>query len=122
MRRFWCRNLWDTYDYLSRDSQQPTSEALDPNTGKDEADVGLIGLYPNTWLNGHIRWPSWLDNSVAGGIPSGMPVFESLVKECEEEASMEGDFVRNHAKPVGTISYFFRYQSARHKLGLNCKV
>lgn len=53
-------------------------------------------------------WPSWLDNSVAGGIPSGMPVFESLVKECEEEASMQADIVRNHAKPVGTISYFFR--------------
>ncbi|KAG2159308.1 NUDIX hydrolase domain-like protein [Suillus bovinus] len=54
-------------------------------------------------------WPSWLDNSVAGGIPSGMSVFESLVKECEEEASIEADIVRNHAKPVGAISYFFRY-------------
>lgn len=54
-----------------------------------------------------------MDNSVAGGIPSGMPVFESLVKECEEEASMEADIVRNYAKPVGAISYFFRYRSAR---------
>jgi hypothetical protein len=43
-----------------------------------------------------------------------MPIFESLVKECEEEASMEADIVRNHAKPVGTISYFFRYRSAMH--------
>ncbi|OAX42221.1 hypothetical protein K503DRAFT_734048 [Rhizopogon vinicolor AM-OR11-026] len=53
-------------------------------------------------------WPSWLDNSVAGGISSGMPIFESLVKECAEEASIDADIVRNHAKPVGAVSYFFR--------------
>jgi len=39
-----------------------------------------------------------------------MPIFESLVKECEEEASIDADIVMNHAKPVGAISYFFRYR------------
>ncbi|KAG5220443.1 nudix hydrolase [Salix suchowensis] len=43
------------------------------------------------------------------GIPSGIGVFESLVKESMEEASLEEDLVRQHARAVGSISYFFRY-------------
>ena len=39
-----------------------------------------------------------------------MTVFESLVKECMEEASIEADIVRKHTRAVGSISYFFRYQ------------
>ncbi|KAJ7099863.1 nudix hydrolase 20 [Mycena crocata] len=53
-------------------------------------------------------WPGYLDNTVAGGIPSGMPIFEALVKECMEEASLAEDLVRAHTRAVGCISYFFR--------------
>ncbi|KAJ3874201.1 NUDIX hydrolase domain-like protein [Lentinula edodes] len=53
-------------------------------------------------------WPGYLDNTVAGGIPSGMGVFESLVKECMEEASITADVVRKYTRCVGSISYFFR--------------
>ncbi|EGO01178.1 hypothetical protein SERLA73DRAFT_167310 [Serpula lacrymans var. lacrymans S7.3] len=53
-------------------------------------------------------WGGYLDNSVAGGIPSGMPIFESLVKESMEEASIAEDIVRGYAKSVGAVSYFFR--------------
>ncbi|KAJ7119714.1 NUDIX hydrolase domain-like protein [Mycena epipterygia] len=53
-------------------------------------------------------WPGYLDNTVAGGIPSGMPIFEALVKECMEEASLCEDLVRAHTRAVGCISYFFR--------------
>ncbi|KAF7291320.1 Thiamine pyrophosphokinase [Mycena indigotica] len=53
-------------------------------------------------------WPGYLDNTVAGGIPAGMPIFEALVKECMEEASLEEDLVREHARAVGCISYYFR--------------
>jgi hypothetical protein len=55
-----------------------------------------------------LRWPGYLDNSVAGGITSGMGPFESIVKESMEEASLEETIVRKHAKSVGAISYFFR--------------
>jgi hypothetical protein len=55
------------------------------------------------------RWPGYLDNTVAGGIPSGMPVFESLVKECMEEASIPGDIARKHIRGAGAISYFLRF-------------
>ncbi|KAH7919390.1 hypothetical protein BV22DRAFT_1023067, partial [Leucogyrophana mollusca] len=53
-------------------------------------------------------WPGYLDNSVAGGLPSGMGPFESIVKESMEEASIEAQIVEKHAKSVGSISYFFR--------------
>lgn len=53
-------------------------------------------------------WPGYLDNTVAGGIPSGMSPFESLVKECMEEASLPDDLVRDRIKATGAISYFFR--------------
>jgi len=53
-------------------------------------------------------WPGYLDNTVAGGIPSGMGIFESVVKESMEEASIDQDFVERHAKSAGAVSYFFR--------------
>ncbi|KAG9083615.1 hypothetical protein FS749_005890 [Ceratobasidium sp. UAMH 11750] len=59
-------------------------------------------------------WPGMLDNSVAGGIPHGMTPFESMVKECEEEASLSEEVSRKLLKTVGAVSYFF--QNARGNL------
>ncbi|KAG6901825.1 hypothetical protein C0995_007532 [Termitomyces sp. Mi166 len=53
-------------------------------------------------------FPGLLDNTVAGGIPSGMSMFESMVKECMEEASIPDHIVRKYACTVGGISYFYR--------------
>ncbi|GJJ14644.1 hypothetical protein Clacol_008910 [Clathrus columnatus] len=53
-------------------------------------------------------WPLCLDNSVAGGIPHGFTPFESLIKECEEEASLDASLVKAHAIPCGAVSYYFR--------------
>lgn len=50
-----------------------------------------------------------MDNSVAGGIPSGMPKFESIVKESMEEASIAEEIVRKYARSVGSVSYYNRY-------------
>lgn len=41
---------------------------------------------------------------VAGGIPGGAGVLETLVRECEEEASIAPELARS-AKAVGTIRY-----------------
>lgn len=54
------------------------------------------------------RWPGFLDNTIAGGIPSGMSPFESLVKEAMEEGSLQEDVVRKHTRAVGSISYFYQ--------------
>ncbi|KAI5846052.1 NUDIX hydrolase domain-like protein [Tricharina praecox] len=51
-------------------------------------------------------YPSMLDNTVAGGIASGMTVFETLIKESAEEASLPESLVREKARCVGLVSYF----------------
>lgn len=48
-----------------------------------------------------------LDNAVAGGIASGESPFESLVRECQEEASLSEQLVRERAKACGAVTYFY---------------
>jgi 8-oxo-dGTP pyrophosphatase MutT (NUDIX family) len=48
-----------------------------------------------------------LDNAVAGGIASGESPFESLVRECGEEASLDEELVRTRAKACGTVTYWY---------------
>ncbi|KAL7418936.1 hypothetical protein Q5752_006620 [Cryptotrichosporon argae] len=52
-------------------------------------------------------WPSKLDNTVAGGIADGYTVHDTMVKECEEEASLPAAFVAARLKSVGACSYFY---------------
>lgn len=46
-----------------------------------------------------------LDNTVAGGQPIGLGVFENLIKECGEEASIPPELARQ-AKAVSFVSYW----------------
>jgi 8-oxo-dGTP pyrophosphatase MutT (NUDIX family) len=48
-----------------------------------------------------------LDNAVAGGIASGESPFESLVRECAEEASLAEELVREKARAAGTVTYWY---------------
>lgn len=60
-----------------------------------------------------------LDNTVAGGIASGMSAFETLVKESEEEASLPESLIREKAKSVGMLSYLYvRDERAGGETGL----
>ncbi|KAF1993369.1 thiamine pyrophosphokinase [Amniculicola lignicola CBS 123094] len=60
-----------------------------------------------------------LDNAVAGGIASGEGPFESLVRECGEEASLQEDLVRERVKACGTVTYFYiRTKEAGGETGL----
>ncbi|KAL0243978.1 hypothetical protein I308_105241 [Cryptococcus tetragattii IND107] len=52
-------------------------------------------------------WPGRLDNSVAGGIPAGMTPIDSIIKECDEEASLPEDLVKRYIKNVGVATYFY---------------
>ena len=49
-------------------------------------------------------YPGQLDNTVAGGQPAALSVFENLVKECDEEASIPRALAAQ-AKPVSAVSY-----------------
>lgn len=48
-----------------------------------------------------------LDNTVAGGIASGETPFVSMMREASEEAGLPEELLQKHAKPVGTVSYFY---------------
>ncbi|KAJ7611441.1 nudix hydrolase 20 [Mycena polygramma] len=76
--------------------------------GVDASGERTLRLWIPTRARTKSMWPGYLDNTVAGGIPAGMGAFESLVKECMEEASLTEDLVRKHVRAVGCISYFFR--------------
>lgn len=56
---------------------------------------------------GKQTYPGMLDNTVAGGISAGEKIFETLVRECDEEASLPEDVVRKGAKAAGAVTYFF---------------
>ena len=51
-------------------------------------------------------YPNMLDNTVVGGIASGDQVFETLVREAEEEASIPAAYVHRHAVASGMVTYF----------------
>jgi len=48
--------------------------------------------------------PGKLDHLVAGGIPSGLTAFETVIKEADEEAGLSPEIARQ-ARPVGAITY-----------------
>jgi 8-oxo-dGTP pyrophosphatase MutT (NUDIX family) len=50
------------------------------------------------------RFPSLLDNVVAGGLPHGYSPLECAIKECWEEASIENSIARSRLKCTGSIT------------------
>ena len=60
-----------------------------------------------------------LDNTVAGGLATNEEPFNALIREASEEASLPEQLVRYHAKPCGTVSYFYiRDERAGGETGL----
>ena len=86
-------------------------ESLGAEKERNEANVGTgkpsrLLCETDEWKD---SWPGKLDNSVAGGVPSGMTPLESMIKECMEEASLPEDLVAPLIKPTGAVSYCYRY-------------
>ncbi|GAA96130.1 uncharacterized protein L969DRAFT_44102 [Mixia osmundae IAM 14324] len=52
-------------------------------------------------------WPGALDNTVAGGITASDSPFESILRECSEEASLSPAFVRQRIRSAGILSYTY---------------
>ncbi|KAK6497616.1 hypothetical protein TWF481_012021 [Arthrobotrys musiformis] len=68
---------------------------------------------------GKQTYPGMLDNTVAGGMGDGANPWECIIKEAGEEASLEAEYVRAHAKAVGYVSYFYvRHKEAGGEAGL----
>ncbi|KDE07872.1 hypothetical protein MVLG_01966 [Microbotryum lychnidis-dioicae p1A1 Lamole] len=53
-------------------------------------------------------WPSFLDNTVAGGITAGDSPRESMIRECAEEASLPPAYVARHLRATGCVVYTYR--------------
>ncbi|KAH7123200.1 thiamine pyrophosphokinase [Dactylonectria macrodidyma] len=48
-----------------------------------------------------------LDSTSAGGMTSGESPLETLVKECEQEASLTSEMVLKHTKASGVVTHFY---------------
>ncbi len=68
------------------------------------SDGGEIGLWLGRRSNDRIHYPGRLDNLVAGGLPYNIGLRENLLKECWEEAGIDGDMA-SQAEHVGVITY-----------------
>lgn len=86
---------------------------------KDPSYPGGMALWTPTRSHTKSTYPGYLDNTVAGGIAAGYSTFETVVKECAEEASLSEELIREKAKSVGAISYFYiRSERAGGESGL----
>lgn len=50
-------------------------------------------------------YPNMLDTTVAGGVKSGVPPFQTIVEEADEEAFLPEDLIRQKARCRGVISH-----------------
>jgi 8-oxo-dGTP pyrophosphatase MutT (NUDIX family) len=70
-------------------------------------DSGEIKIWTPRRARTKQTYGGMLDNAVAGGIASGESPFESLVRECGEEASLPESLVREKARAAGTVTYYY---------------
>ena len=63
--------------------------------------------------------PGQLDNLVAGGVPAGMDLRDTLVKEAGEEASMAASLAEG-ARHTGVIGYVMRNEEGLRRDALHC--
>lgn len=55
-------------------------------------------------------YPGMLDNTVAGGLGYPYGVAETCIKECYEEAGLDGDFVKANIQSAGVLSYIYQHR------------
>jgi hypothetical protein len=99
------------------------SHTAEPFLQMERAGIPAFGVRAvGVHLNGYVRrqdgihmwvarrarnsptYPGLLDNTVAGGQPIGVSLFDNLIKECQEEAGIPEAMTRK-AKPVGCVAY-----------------
>lgn len=84
-----------------------------------DKETGEIRIWTPRRAKTKQTYGGMLDNAVAGGIASGESPFESLVRECAEEASLQEALVRERARAAGTVTYWYvRDERAGGETGL----
>ena len=63
----------------------------------------------SVWVARRAAWkrsyPDMLDSTVGGSLPTGESPFECLLREGQEEAALDPDFVRKNVVACGTVNY-----------------
>ncbi|CAH2317117.1 nudix hydrolase 20, chloroplastic-like isoform X1 [Pelobates cultripes] len=124
-KRFPCLQEWrdELYDVRSQYSDLPflsMERAATPLLGVPRYGVHVNGYLRKgaemfMWIGRRSKikpsYPGMLDHLAAGGIAAGSGVWETLLKECTEEACIPEPLAAS-ARPVGTVSYAYRQQEA----------
>ena len=74
---------------------------------EDETD-GAISIWIARRAKTKRTYPSMLDSTVGGSLPTGETPFQCLIRESHEEASFSEELVRSKAKACGTVNYVCR--------------
>lgn len=61
-------------------------------------------------------FPGMLDNTVAGGLGHPYGINETVIKECQEEAGLDLDFVKLHLVPTGVVLYMIQPDGPKHQV------
>ncbi|KAJ1717866.1 hypothetical protein LPJ61_007100 [Coemansia biformis] len=75
--------------------------------GITKSELGQVRMWVARRSLQKQTWPGYLDQIAAGGIGDGMGVWESVIKECNEEGGIPRE-IACRAKYAGVIQYFTR--------------
>lgn len=82
------------------------SSTLDTQENNKDPNDSDIHIWVPRRSSTKQTYPSYLDNSVAGGLSTHDTPLTCLLHESSEEANLAPSLVRSLAKPAGTVSYF----------------
>ena len=75
---------------------------------REDPSDGAISIWIARRAKTKRTYPSLLDSTVGGSLPTGETPLQCLVRESHEEASFSEDLVRSRAKACGTVNYVCR--------------
>lgn len=73
----------------------------------DKSSNGKLKLWIPRRSDTKQTYPGMLDNTVAGGLGYPNGVYETMVKECYEEAGLDSLFVKSNIKSAGVLLYMY---------------
>ena len=62
-------------------------------------------------------FPDKLDSTVAGGVSAGTTPIETIIREADEEASLPGEFTRQHIRSAGVLTYVTLLEYGQGEVG-----
>lgn len=73
----------------------------------DKSSNGKLKIWIPRRAANKPTYPGMLDNTVAGGLGYPYGIWETVIKECFEEAGLSEDFVTKNIKSTGVVLYMY---------------